>query len=115
MPDNLRSQIDDIEKMIELMGIHMIAIDWYEADDVIGTLAQDLWKDKANDIYILSWDKDLYALITENVKVYDTMKRKVFNREEATLKFWVPPEKVIDYLAIVWDKADNIPGIDGFW
>ena len=115
MPDNLRSQIDDIEKMIELMEIHMIAIEWYEADDVIGTLAQDLGKDKNNDIYILSWDKDLYALITENVKIYDTMKRKVFNREEATLKFWVPPEWVIDYLAIVWDKADNIPGIDWFW
>jgi 5'-3' exonuclease len=50
-------------------------------------LAEDLGKDKNNDIYILSGDKDLYALITENVKIYDTMKRKVFNREEATLKF----------------------------
>jgi DNA polymerase-1 len=49
------------------------------------------------------------------VKIYDTMKRKKFGIEESTQKFWVPPEWVIDFLAIVWDKADNIPWIDGFW
>ncbi len=114
MPDNLRTQIGDIENMIGLMWVDIIEIDGYEADDVIWTLACDLWKDKNNDIYILSGDKDLYSLITENVSVYDTMKRRIFNPEKAREKFWVNTDKIIDYLAIVWDKADNIPWIDWF-
>jgi len=100
--------------MIGLMNVDIIEVEWYEADDVIWTLANNLWKDKDNDIYILSWDKDLYSLITDNVSVYDTMKRRIFNPEKATEKFWVVPRMIIDYLAIVWDKADNIPWIDWF-
>jgi DNA polymerase-1 len=115
MPDNLRTQIADIEKMIKMMWVDIVEVEWYEADDVIWTLAHNLWKDKSNDIYILSWDKDLYSLITDNVSVYDTMKRKIYNPEKAEEKFWVKPKMIIDYLAIVWDKADNIPWIDGFW
>ena len=115
MPDNLRTQISDIEKMIGLMWIDIVEVEWYEADDVIWTLANKLWKDSDNYIYILTWDKDLYSLITDNVSVYDTMKRKIFNPEKATEKFWVNPEMIIDYLSIVWDKADNIPGIEWFW
>jgi|SaaInlStandDraft_4_1057021.scaffolds.fasta_scaffold07775_1 DNA polymerase-1 len=115
MPDSLRTQIWDIEKMIWLMWVDIIEVDWYEADDVIWTLATKLWKEDENDIYILSWDKDLYSLITHNVSVYDTMKRRIFNPEKATEKFWVEPKMIIDYLAIVWDKADNIPWIDWFW
>lgn len=115
MPDNLRSQIKLIEEMILKMGIDIVEIPWYEADDAIGTFATVLWKDKENEVYILSWDKDLYSLVTENVFIYDTMKRKVFNPEKAKEKFWVEPKMIIDYLAIVWDKADNIPGIDWFW
>lgn len=115
MPDNLRAQIDDIYKMIEMMWIDIVKVDGYEADDVIGTLAVKLWLDKNQEVYILSGDKDLYSLITENVFIYDTMKKKVFNSEAAQEKFWVHPNGIIDYLAIVWDKADNIPGIDWFW
>ena len=115
MPDNLRTQIGDIENMIGLMWVDIVEVEWYEADDVIWTLANKLWKDKENDIYILTWDKDLYSLITDNVFIYDTMKRKIFNPEKSEEKFWVKPEMVIDYLAIVGDKADNIPWIDWFW
>ena len=115
MPDNLRTQIWDIEKMIKMMWVDIVEVEWYEADDVIWTLAKKLGEDKNNDIYILSWDKDLYSLITENVSVYDTMKRRIFNPEKAKEKFWVEPIMIIDYLAIVWDKADNIPWIDWFW
>ena len=114
MPDNLRSQIGLIEDMIRLMEIDIVEIEWYEADDVIGTLATNLWKDSENQVYILSWDKDLYSLTTSNVFVYDTMKKKVFNDKLSKEKFWVDSKKIIDYLAIVWDKADNIPGIDWF-
>ncbi len=115
MPDNLRSQIIDIEEMISKMNIDIIEIPWYEADDVIGTLATDLWKDKDNEVYILSGDKDLYSLTTDNVFIYDTMKKKTYNWEKTREKFWIESKLIIDYLAIVWDKADNIPGIDWFW
>lgn len=114
MPDSLRTQIWDIEKMIWLMWVDIVEVDWYEADDVIGTLATKLWQDNDNQVFILSGDKDLYSLITENVFVFDTMKRMVFNPEKAREKFWVEPKMIIDYLSIVWDTADNIPGIDWF-
>lgn len=115
MPDALRSQIELIEEMITKMGFPIIEIDNCEADDVIGTLAVSLWTDPNNDIYILSWDKDLYSLTTQNVKIYDTMKGKIFDGEEAQKKFWVPAKNIIDYLSIVWDSSDNIPGVAGFW
>lgn len=114
MPDSLRTQIWDIEKMIKMMNVDIVEVDWYEADDVIGTLATKLWQDNDNQVFILSGDKDLYSLITENVFVFDTMKKTVFDIKKATEKFWVKPEMIIDYLSIVWDKADNIPGIDWF-
>lgn len=115
MPDNLRSQISLIEEMINKMWIDIVEIPWYEADDVIWTLATNLWNDKKNDIYILSWDKDLYSLTKENVKIYDTMKKKIYDYVKASEKFEIPAEKIIDYLAIVWDSSDNIPWIAWFW
>lgn len=115
MPDNLRAQIADIETMIQKMGIQIIEIPWYEADDVIATLAEKLKKDCNFEVYILSGDKDLYALIDEQVKVYDTQKKKISWREETIEKFWVPPECVRDYLAICGDSSDNIPWISGIW
>lgn len=115
MPDNLRTQIALIEDMISKMWCKIIEIPNCEADDVIWTLATSLWQDKNNDIYILSWDKDLYSLTKENVKIYDTMKWKVYDYELAKTKFDVNPEHIIDYLAIVWDSSDNIPWIEWFW
>jgi len=115
MPDNLRTQIKDIEEMIAKMWINIIEIDWFEADDVIWTLAINLWKQKENEVFILSWDKDLFSLVTENVKIYDTMKKKIFWIDETIEKFEVEPKMITDYLAIVWDKSDNIPWIAWFW
>ena len=115
MPDTLRSQIGDIEEMISAMGMDIIEIPGYEADDVIGTLAVRLSQKSQNEIYILSGDKDLYALINEQVKVYDTQRKKISGPEETFEKFWVPAECVRDYLAICGDSSDNIPGIAGIW
>lgn len=115
MPDNLRSQISLIEEMVQKMWFKIITIPNCEADDVIWTLATSLWQDQNNDIYILSWDKDLYSLTKSNVKIYDTMKQKIFDYELAKTKFDVNPEFIIDYLAIVWDASDNIPGVAWFW
>ncbi|MDD5770608.1 MAG: 5'-3' exonuclease H3TH domain-containing protein [Candidatus Gracilibacteria bacterium] len=114
MPDNLRSQISLIEEMISKMGFEIIEIPGFEADDVIGTLVTSLGIDKNNDVYILSGDKDLYSLCQNNVKIYDTMKAKIYDYELAKTKFDVNPEHIIDYLAIVGDSSDNIPGISGF-
>lgn len=115
MPDNLRSQIEDIEKMISILKMQIVEIPGYEADDVLWTLAKKLWEDKNNKVFILSGDKDLFSLISENVFVYDTMKKIQFDEEKTKEKFWVEPKFIIDYLAICWDTADNIPWIDWFW
>lgn len=114
MPDNLRTQISLIEDMITQMWFDIIEIPGCEADDVIGTLATSLGQDKNNDVYILSWDKDLYSLCQTNVKIYDTMKQKIYDYELAKTKFDVNPEHIIDYLSIVWDSSDNIPWVEWF-
>ncbi len=114
MPDNLRSQISNIEDMINKMWIKIVEIDWYEADDVIWTLANTYDWNIEYEVDILTWDKDLYSLVSDNVKIYDTMKKKKFWPVETKEKFWVNSNMIIDYLAIVWDKSDNIPWIDWF-
>lgn len=114
MPDNLKIQIDWIHDIISKMWIDIISIPWYEADDVIWTLAHQYSWNLDYEVDILSGDKDLYSLISKNVVVYDTMKRKKFWIDETKEKFWVTPDGIIDFLAIVWDKADNIPWIEWF-
>lgn len=111
MPDNLRSQISMIEDMIKTMNIDIIEIPGYEADDVIATLAEKLKLENDNEIYILSGDKDLYALVDEQVKIYDTQRKKISGPDETFEKFGVPASCVRDYLAICGDSSDNIPGI----
>ena len=113
MPDNLRSQIADIETMIAAMNIDIVEIDGYEADDVIATLATRLGTESQNEIYILSGDKDLFALVSEQVKIYDTQKKKIYGPDETFEKFGVSANCVRDYLAICGDTSDNIPGISG--
>lgn len=115
MPDNLQSQITDIESMIRKMNIDIVEIPGYEADDVIATLAKQLSKDSNDEVYILSGDKDLYALVDEQVKIYDTQKKKISGPEETFEKFWVWAQCVRDYLAICGDSSDNIPWIAGIW
>ncbi len=115
MPDNLRNQMKDIEEMIQKMNIQIVEKIWYEADDIIATLAVQLSEQTDNEIYILSWDKDLYALVSEQVKIYDTQKKKISGPEETFEKFGVPASCVRDYLAICGDSSDNIPGIAGIW
>ncbi|MFZ3233503.1 MAG: 5'-3' exonuclease H3TH domain-containing protein, partial [Patescibacteria group bacterium] len=114
MPDDLRSQEPLLYELFASLGIPTIALGGFEADDIIGTFATKFGKDADNSVYIVSGDKDLYQFVGENVAVYDTMKRVVARRKEAIEKFGVPPERVVDYLAIVGDASDNIPGIQGF-
>ncbi|EKD66696.1 MAG: hypothetical protein ACD_49C00021G0011 [uncultured bacterium (gcode 4)] len=115
MPTDLKTQENLIFELLEKFGINPISKMWFEADDIIWTLVEKLRTDKENDIYILSWDKDLYQFIDWNVAVYDTMKRKISHTKEAQEKFGVDPKYIVDYLAICGDSSDNIPGIPGFW
>lgn len=114
MPDQLRAQESIVFQMLETMKIPMLKVDGYEADDVIGTLVRKLEGDKENDIYILSGDKDLHQFVSDNVAIYDTMKRIIYRNEKTTEKFGVEPKYIVDYLAICGDSSDNIPGIPGF-
>lgn len=114
MPDNLRSQIDGVFALFDAAGIQVLSEEWYEADDIIGSLAATCHTD-ARQIVIISSDKDLCQFVQDGcVHIYDAMKRKFMKRADVVEKFGVPPEQVRDYLAIVGDSSDNIPGISGF-
>ncbi len=113
MPDNLRSQIAPIFEFFELAQIPVIVRDGYEADDVIGSLARHPWDH--GEMVIISSDKDLCQFVEDwKVRIFDAMKQKNLRRVDVIEKFWLPPEQVVDYLAIVGDSSDNIPGIAGF-
>ena len=114
MPDNLRCQIEGVFSLFESAQIQVIGVEWYEADDVMGTIAEK-YKNSDYQVVIISSDKDLCQFVEDGkVHIYDAMKRKFMRRADVIEKFWIPPEKVRDYLAIVGDSSDNIPGISGF-
>ena len=111
MPPDLAEQIEPIHRIIELMGIKLITISGVEADDVIGTLA-DQARQKQIDTVISSGDKDMTQLVCKNVKVVNTMTGELLDTKGVKKKFGVPPELIIDYLALIGDTSDNVPGID---
>ena len=111
MPEDLVSQIEPIHKIIELMGIKLIMISGVEADDVIGTLADQARKKKLNTV-ISTGDKDMTQLVCENVSVVNTMTGELLNEAGVKKKFGVPPEHITDYLALIGDKSDNVPGVE---
>ena len=114
MPDELASQIDKILKVFELLKIGMLIKPGFEADDIIGTLATSFnERPDLEQIFILSSDKDLYQFIGAKTKIYDMMKKKVFGIDASHEKFGVSPDRIVDYLAIVGDSSDNIPGVKG--
>ena len=112
MPDDLRAQLEPLTSIIEAMGIVLLRIDGVEADDVIGTLAQQA-ADANLDTVISTSDKDLAQLVGPHVTLVNTMDATTLDREGVERKFGVPPEKIVDYLALVGDSSDNIPGVPG--
>ena len=111
MPEDLISQIEPIHKIIELMGIKLIMISGVEADDVIGTLAEQA-RNKKLDTVISTGDKDMTQLVCKNVSVVNTMTGELLDESGVKEKFGVPPEHITDYLALIGDKSDNVPGVD---
>ena len=111
MPEDLVQQIEPIHKIISLMGIKLIMIPGVEADDVIGTLAEQAREKKLNTV-ISTGDKDMTQLVCENVSVVNTMSGELLNENGVLKKFGVGPDLITDYLALIGDKSDNVPGVD---
>ena len=111
MPEDLVQQIEPIHRIISLMGIKLIMIPGVEADDVIGTLAEQARQKKLNTV-ISTGDKDMTQLVCDNVSVVNTMSGELLDQNGVMKKFGVGPELITDYLALIGDKSDNVPGVD---
>jgi len=112
MPDDLRKQIQPLHDIIRALGIPLLVIEGVEADDVIGTLA--VAASKANQkVLISTGDKDMAQLVDDNIMLINTMNNTLLDREAVIEKYGIPPELIIDYLALMGDSADNIPGVSG--
>ncbi|MGB5997241.1 MAG: 5'-3' exonuclease H3TH domain-containing protein, partial [Marinomonas sp.] len=112
MPDDLRPQIEPIHRMVEAMGLPLVIIDGVEADDVIGTIAKQVGE-TGREVIVSTGDKDMAQLVTDKVTLVNTMNDTVMDIQGVKDKFGIPPELIIDYLALMGDKVDNIPGVPG--
>lgn len=110
MPDDLRPQIQPIHEIIEAMGLPLLMVSGVEADDVIGTLAREA-TEQTQETVISTGDKDMAQLVTDHVTLVNTMTETTMDRAGVIEKFGVAPEQIIDYLALMGDTVDNIPGV----
>ena len=110
MPEELRSQITTVHSVIEALGLPILCVEGVEADDVIGTLATRA-AGSGMDVFVISSDKDFAQLVDERITLVDTMKDVAYDKLGVKNKFGVSPEQIVDYLALVGDSSDNIPGV----
>ncbi len=110
MPDELRSQVEVLHELVEAMGLPILVIDGVEADDVIGTLARQA-AEAGMDTVISTGDKDMAQLVNEHVTLVNTMDDTTLDAQGVEEKFGIPPSLIVDYLALVGDTSDNIPGV----
>lgn len=111
MPKDLVQQIPYIHKLVEAFNIPAILMEGYEADDIIGTISKKMEKDF--DVVIVTGDKDMLQLISQNIKIYDTLKDKVYEEKDVVERFGVAPDKVVEIMGLMGDASDNIPGVHG--
>lgn len=112
VPAELRAQIPWVRKVVEAHDFPTLSIEGFEADDVIGTLTKKAVA-AGHEVFIVSGDKDFAQLVSDDVRMVDTMKDVTYDPELVRKKWGVPPEQFVDFLALVGDKADNIPGVPG--
>ena len=110
MPDELRSQVEPILEAVKAMGLPLLRVEGVEADDVIGTLCKQAAKEGLQ-VLVSTGDKDLAQLVTDKVSLINTMNDSRLDRDGVKAKFDVYPEQIVDYLALVGDTSDNIPGV----
>jgi DNA polymerase-1 len=111
MPDDLARQIEPLYRAIAASGWNILALEGVEADDVIGTLTQQASRDGVRSI-VATGDKDLAQLVNEHVTLVNTMSNETLDVPGVSAKFGVPPERIVDYLALTGDAVDNIPGVE---
>ncbi|MBJ6135939.1 DNA polymerase I [Marinobacter litoralis] len=111
MPEDLAMQIEPIHEIVKAMGLPLLIVPGVEADDVIGTLANEATR-KGIDVVVSTGDKDMAQLVSDHVTLINTMTETAMDRDGVIEKFGVTPEQIIDYLALVGDKVDNIPGVN---
>ncbi|EQB9155909.1 DNA polymerase I [Morganella morganii] len=112
MPDDLREQIAPLHDMVVAMGMPLLSVSGVEADDVIGTLAKQAAAE-GRAVLISTGDKDMAQLVTPDITLINTMNNTILGPEEVETKYGVPPSLIIDYLALMGDSSDNIPGVPG--
>ncbi|MFP6847878.1 MAG: DNA polymerase I [Pseudomonas sp.] len=112
MPDDLRVQVEPLHASVKAMGYPLLCVEGVEADDVIGTLARQCAAE-GRDVVISTGDKDMAQLVCPHVTLVNTMTGSVYDIDGVKAKFGVGPELIIDYLALMGDKVDNIPGVPG--
>ncbi len=110
MPADLSAQIEPLHQIVRALGWPLLMIDGVEADDVIGTLAEQATQQDIQTI-VSTGDKDIAQLVNTNVQLINTMTDEQLDQAGVTAKFGVPPERIVDYLALIGDSADNIPGV----
>lgn len=112
MPDDLRSQIKPLHACVKALGLPLLCIEGVEADDVIGTLAHRATQ-AGRDAVISTGDKDMAQLVNDHITLVNTMKEEILDETGVKEKFGLPPSLIIDFLALMGDKVDNIPGVPG--
>ena len=112
MPDDLRVQLQPIHRIVDAMGLPLLTIGGVDADDVIGTLALQATAAE-RPVVVSTGDKDMAQLVNQHITLVNTMNHSVMDSDGVREKFGVPPEHIIDYLALLGDKSDNIPGVPG--
>lgn len=112
MPEDLRPQVQPIKDIVQAMGLPLLVQEGVEADDVIGTLAAQATA-AGQSVLISTGDKDMAQLVNDHVTLVNTMTDSTLDRAGVIQKFGLPPELIIDYLALMGDKSDNIPGVPG--
>ena len=112
MPDDLVRQIEPAHEVVRAMGLPLLQVAGVEADDIIGTLARQA-QAHGMTVLIVTGDKDMAQLVNDRVNLLDTMKDRRLDAAGVAEKFGVPPERIVDYLALMGDSSDNIPGVPG--
>jgi len=110
MPDDLRAQIEPLHECVRALGWPLLMIDGVEADDVIGTLARYA-TESGTECVVSTGDKDMAQLVNGHVRLVNTMTNEVLDPAGVEAKFGLPPERIVDYLALMGDTVDNVPGV----
>lgn len=111
-PDDLSIQIPYIKQIVQLMGIKILEMEGFEADDIIATVAKKA-ASEGYEVIVVSPDKDMLQLVSQNIKVFNPVSETLYDQQKVMEKYGIKPSQFVDYLAMIGDSSDNVPGIKG--